>query len=83
MKVLELGAGKWRYTLFFADNGFQVQALDYSEPGVRAIQKKYKQEGFLNQFPLCVMMYVSVSLSRIIFRCFVIRICFLHDSYHR
>ena len=27
MKVLELGAGQWRYTLFFADNGFQVQAL--------------------------------------------------------
>jgi SAM-dependent methyltransferase len=45
-KVLELGAGQGRDTLFFAGNGFQVYALDYSEPGVITIQEKAQERGF-------------------------------------
>ena len=39
-KILELGSGQGRDTLFFARHGFQVYALDYSEEGLDAIQKK-------------------------------------------
>ena len=46
IKVLELGAGQGRDTLFFARNGFQVNALDYSEPGVISIQEKAQAGGF-------------------------------------
>ena len=39
-KILELGSGQGRDTLFFARRGFQTYALDYSEEGLHAIQKK-------------------------------------------
>ena len=39
-KILELGAGQGRDTLFFAQNGFQVYALDYCEAGVENITQK-------------------------------------------
>ena len=39
-KILELGSGQGRDTLFFVRHGFQVYALDYSEKGLHAIQKK-------------------------------------------
>jgi len=38
--ILELGPGQGRDTLFFAKNGFQVYALDYSEKAVGAINQK-------------------------------------------
>ena len=38
--ILELGAGQGRDTLFFAYNGFQVHALDYSYTGLATIQDK-------------------------------------------
>ena len=38
--LLELGAGQGRDTLFFAEAGFQVHALDYSDQGVQAIAEK-------------------------------------------
>lgn len=44
-KVLELGAGQGRDTLFFARNGFQVHALDYSETGVTTILEKSQAQG--------------------------------------
>ncbi len=43
--VLELGAGQGRDTLFFAQNGFKVHALDYSESGLSAIRKKAEDSG--------------------------------------
>ena len=46
IQVLELGAGQGRDTLFFARNGLQVHALDYSEPGVITIQEKAQAGGF-------------------------------------
>ena len=39
-RILELGSGQGRDTLFFTRHGFQVYALDYSEEGLKAIQKK-------------------------------------------
>ena len=44
-KILELGAGQGRDTLFFARNGFQVYALDYSETGVQTIREKAQAQG--------------------------------------
>jgi SAM-dependent methyltransferase len=39
-KVLELGSGQGRDTLFFAQSGFEVYALDYSNHGLEAINIK-------------------------------------------
>jgi SAM-dependent methyltransferase len=36
-KVLELGAGHGRDTVFFASNGIQVHALDYSEVAIKIL----------------------------------------------
>ena len=44
-KILELGSGQGRDTLFFARHGFQVYALDYSDGGLDAIQKKAEAMG--------------------------------------
>jgi SAM-dependent methyltransferase len=38
--VLELGAGQGRDTLFFAAQGFNVDALDYADSGLTAIRAK-------------------------------------------
>lgn len=40
IKILELGAGQGRDTIFLARRGFQVTALDYSQNGIEAIIKK-------------------------------------------
>ena len=42
-KILDLGAGQGRDSLFFARNGFKVYALDYSETAVEAIRQKARQ----------------------------------------
>jgi SAM-dependent methyltransferase len=39
-KILELGAGQGRDTVWFAQNGFQVYALDYCEAGIENITQK-------------------------------------------
>lgn len=44
-KILELGGGQGRDTIFFAQNGFQIQVLDYSQPGIDAINQKAQQMG--------------------------------------
>lgn len=40
VRILEIGAGQGRDTLFFAQQGFHVHALDYSEAGLKTIQQK-------------------------------------------
>ena len=42
-KVLELGAGQGRDTLYFAEQGFQVEALDYTASSVEAIEQKARE----------------------------------------
>ncbi|MCL2458728.1 MAG: class I SAM-dependent methyltransferase [Desulfobulbus sp.] len=43
--ILELGAGQGRDALFFANQGFHVHALDYSNISVAEIQKKAIAQG--------------------------------------
>ena len=43
--ILELGAGQGRDTLFFAQEGFHIQVLDYSQTGIDNIIKKAKTLG--------------------------------------
>jgi SAM-dependent methyltransferase len=45
VKILELGGGQGRDTIFFAQNGFQVTVLDYCESGIEAITQKSKGLG--------------------------------------
>lgn len=47
-KILELGAGQGRDTIFLAQNGFQVIALDYSQTGLDAIAEKAQRSGLAN-----------------------------------
>jgi ubiquinone/menaquinone biosynthesis C-methylase UbiE len=47
-KILELGGGQGRDTLFFAGNGFQVTMLDYSEEGIKTIKEKASRLGWLS-----------------------------------
>jgi SAM-dependent methyltransferase len=44
-RILELGGGQGRDTFFFAKNGFQVTALDYSEKAVKTITEKAHVSG--------------------------------------
>jgi SAM-dependent methyltransferase len=43
-KVLEIGAGQGRDTMFFASNGLEVEALDYSSRGIEIISKKANEK---------------------------------------
>jgi ubiquinone/menaquinone biosynthesis C-methylase UbiE len=43
--LLELGGGQGRDTFYFAKNGLQVQVLDYSKNGIKAINEKAKKLG--------------------------------------
>ena len=45
LKILELGAGQGRDSLFFAREGLDVTVLDYSDAGLREIQEKAEQQG--------------------------------------
>ncbi len=48
-KVLELGSGQGRDTIYFAQTGFKVYALDYSRQGLEAINKKGQELGLSKQ----------------------------------
>jgi SAM-dependent methyltransferase len=43
VKLLELGAGQGRDTLFFAAQGFEVHALDYAASAIQTIKHKARQ----------------------------------------
>ncbi len=43
-KIIELGAGLGRDTIFFAKNGIEVTAIDYSSYGIKIIQEKINKE---------------------------------------
>ena len=50
-RILELGPGQGRDTFFFAKNGFNIEALDYSVSAVKGIinkSKEYKLDNSLN-----------------------------------
>ena len=43
-KLLELGAGHGRDSIFFASNGIQVEALDYSNAGIEILINRARKE---------------------------------------
>jgi SAM-dependent methyltransferase len=43
--ILELGGGQGRDTVFFAENGFSVHVIDYSESGIRLIRERAENIG--------------------------------------
>jgi SAM-dependent methyltransferase len=45
-KILELGTGHGRDTLFFASNGIEVDALDYSATAIEILDKIAKEKRF-------------------------------------
>jgi cyclopropane fatty-acyl-phospholipid synthase-like methyltransferase len=45
LRILELGAGQGRDSLFFAKSGLKVQAVDYSDNAVQAINQKANSIG--------------------------------------
>lgn len=45
VKVLDLGCGMGRHSIFLAQNGFAVTATDISEKGVEAVRRKAKKHG--------------------------------------
>ena len=51
-RILELGAGQGRDTLFFARQGFDVTALDYSDTGLRTIDEKARRQGRISSISL-------------------------------
>jgi len=51
-RILELGAGQGRDTVFFARQGFDLTALDYSAAGLRTIEEKARLQGLLSSISL-------------------------------
>ena len=47
-KIIELGAGLGRDTIFFAQNLIHVNALDYSSSGIKVINKKAEKQNLSN-----------------------------------
>ena len=47
-KIIEIGAGLGRDTLFFAKNLIHTTALDYSASGIKVINQKAKQDNLSN-----------------------------------
>jgi len=52
-RILELGGGQGRDSLFFARSGFQVDVLDYSRQSVTAIREKARQLGLSDRVTAC------------------------------
>lgn len=47
-KMLELGCGQGRDTLFFASKGIEIEALDYSPVGIEQLQKLASEKNLSN-----------------------------------
>jgi SAM-dependent methyltransferase len=47
-KIIELGAGLGRDTIFFAKNSIEVEALDYSSTAIKIINKKVQEHKLSN-----------------------------------
>ena len=47
-KIIEIGAGLGRDTIFFAQNLIHVNALDYSSSGIKVINKKAEKQNLSN-----------------------------------
>ncbi len=76
-KIIEIGAGLGRDTLFFAKNSIHTTALDYSASGIQVINQKTKQENLSN--------YISTKLfdvrEKLPFKDNSIQACYSHMLY--
>ena len=76
-KIVEIGAGLGRDTLFFAKNSINITALDYSPSGIEAINQKTKKNNLSN--------YISSKLfdirQRLPFEDNSIEACYSHMLY--
>ena len=76
-KIIEIGAGLGRDTIFFAKNLIRTTALDYSSSGIKAINQKTNKENLSN--------YISTKLfdvrERLPFEDNSIEACYSHMLY--
>ena len=76
-KILEIGAGLVRDTIFFAKNSIHTTALDYSSSGIKAINQKTNKENLSN--------YISTKLfdirKKLPFEDNSIQACYSHMLY--
>ena len=76
-KIIEIGAGLGRDTIFFAKNSIHTTALDYSASGIQVINQKTKQENLSN--------YISTKLfdvrEKLPFKDNSIQACYSHMLY--
>ena len=76
-KIIELGAGLGRDTIFFAKNSFHVEALDYSPSAIKVINEKAEKQNLSN--------YISTKIfdirKKIPFKDNSVDACFSHMLY--
>ncbi|SVC03688.1 uncharacterized protein METZ01_LOCUS256542 [marine metagenome] len=76
-KIIELGAGLGRDTIFFAKNSFHVEALDYSSSAIKIINEKAEKQNLSN--------YISTKIfdirKKIPFKDNSVDACFSHMLY--
>ena len=76
-KIIELGAGLGRDTIFFAQNSIYVDALDYSSSAIKSINLKAKKNNLSN--------YISTKIfdirERLPFKDNSVEACFSHMLY--
>ena len=76
-KIIELGAGLGRDTIFFAQNSIYVEALDYSSSAIKVINQKAKKKNLSN--------YISAKIfdvrEKLPFNDKSIEACFSHMLY--
>ena len=76
-KIIELGAGLGRDTIFFAQNSIYVEALDYSSSAINVINQKAKKNNLSN--------YISAKIfdvrEKLPFKDKSIEACFSHMLY--
>ena len=76
-KIIELGAGLGRDTIFFAKNSIHVEALDYSHSAIKVINKKAEKQNLSN--------YISTKIfdirKKIPFKDNSVDACFSHMLY--
>jgi cyclopropane fatty-acyl-phospholipid synthase-like methyltransferase len=81
-KVLELGAGHGRDTIFFASDGIEVEALDHSVIAVGILDKIAKEKGVPIQ-PRIFVLLRMVILMQYIHTCFLTCILQKTNFYRR
>ena len=76
-KIVELGAGLGRDTLFFAKNSISIEALDYSPTAIKIINKKVKE----NKLSNLISTKIFDVRSKLPFKDMSVEACFSHMLY--